>query len=104
MLELKERLLDEVNKSGVGNATLQKWVDSEEEKTGTAYPKPCSLVDNPYDMESLAMNHPFVDGNKRVAFFVTAAFFQMNGHFIDCDSVVHFCSAPFVNVQRKGPR
>ena len=37
-------------------------------------------------MESLAMNHPFVDGNKRVAFFVTAAFVRLNGHFIDCDS------------------
>ena len=37
-------------------------------------------------MESLAMNHPFVDGNKRVAFFVTDAFLNMNGSFIDCDS------------------
>lgn len=37
-------------------------------------------------MESLAMNHPFIDGNKRVAFFVTAAFLMQNGHFIDCDS------------------
>ena len=37
-------------------------------------------------MESLAMNHPFVDGDKRAAFFVTAAFLMQNGHFIDCDS------------------
>ena len=37
-------------------------------------------------MESLAMNHPFVDGNKRVAFFTTATFVRLNGHFIDCDS------------------
>ena len=37
-------------------------------------------------MESLAMNHPFVDGNKRVAFFVTDAFLRMNGHYIECDS------------------
>ena len=37
-------------------------------------------------MESLAMNHPFIDGNKRVAFFATAAFLSLNGHFIDCDS------------------
>ena len=36
-------------------------------------------------MESLAMNHPFVDGNKRVAFFVTDTFLRMNGHYIDCD-------------------
>ena len=37
-------------------------------------------------MESLAMNHAFVDGNKRVAFFATDAFLRMNGHFIDCES------------------
>lgn len=37
-------------------------------------------------MESLAMNHPFVDGNKRVAFFVTDTFLRMNGRFIDCDN------------------
>lgn len=37
-------------------------------------------------MESLANNHPFLDGNKRVAFFVTDAFLRMNGRFIDCDN------------------
>ncbi len=37
-------------------------------------------------MESLAMNHPFVDGNKRTAFAVTEAFLRMNGYFIECDS------------------
>ena len=37
-------------------------------------------------MESLANNHAFVDGNKRVAFFVTDTFLRMNGHFIDCDN------------------
>lgn len=36
-------------------------------------------------MESLAMNHPFVDVNKRTAFFATDAFLRMNGQFIDCD-------------------
>ena len=37
-------------------------------------------------MESLANNHPFVDGNKRVAFFVTDTFLRMNGRYIDCDN------------------
>ncbi len=37
-------------------------------------------------MESLANNHPFVDGNKRVAFFVTDTFLRMNGRFIDYDN------------------
>lgn len=30
-------------------------------------------------MQSLAMNHPFVDGNKRVAFALTAVFLKING-------------------------
>jgi len=29
--------------------------------------------------ESLLMNHPFVDGNKRVAFFATDVFVRLNG-------------------------
>ena len=37
-------------------------------------------------MESLANNHAFLDGNKRIAFFVTDTFLRMNGQFIDCDS------------------
>ena len=37
-------------------------------------------------MESLANNHAFVDGNKRVAFFVSDTFLRMNGHFINCDN------------------
>ena len=37
-------------------------------------------------MESLANNHSFIDGNKRVAFFVTDTFLRMNGRFIDCES------------------
>ena len=41
-------------------------------------------------MESLANNHPFVDGNKRVAFFVTDAFLRLNGQYIDCDSLEAF--------------
>ena len=37
-------------------------------------------------MESLAMNHPFIDGNKRTAFYTTDAFLRRNGSFIDCDN------------------
>lgn len=36
-------------------------------------------------MESLGMNHPFVDGNKRMAFFATDIFLRLNGLYIDCD-------------------
>ena len=37
-------------------------------------------------MESLAINHPFIDGNKGVAFAATDAFLRMNGYFVDCDN------------------
>lgn len=33
--------------------------------------------------ESLIMNHPFVDGNKRIAFFATDVFFRLNGHKLE---------------------
>lgn len=36
--------------------------------------------------ESLLMNHPFVDGNKRAAFFVTDTFLRLNGYRIEVDS------------------
>ena len=35
-------------------------------------------------LESLATNHVFIHGNKRVAFFTTDAFLRLNGYFIDC--------------------
>ena len=44
-------------------------------------------------MESLANNHPFVDGNKRAAFFVTDTFLRLNGFYIETDpeeAYVHF--------------
>ena len=37
-------------------------------------------------MESLAMNHAFIDGNKRISFFATDVFLRMNGYFISCES------------------
>ena len=41
-------------------------------------------------MESLAMIHPFVDGNKRVAFAATDTFLRQNGQFIDCDGITAY--------------
>ena len=37
-------------------------------------------------LESLAANHPFLDGNKRVAFVATDLFLRLNGYSIDCDA------------------
>jgi death-on-curing protein len=36
--------------------------------------------------ESLIMNHPFVDGNKRVAFFATDIFLRLNGYKLKTDA------------------
>lgn len=37
-------------------------------------------------MQSLAGNHAFVDGNKRVAFAATAVFLRMNGYALAVDA------------------
>jgi death-on-curing protein len=36
--------------------------------------------------ESLSMNHPFVDGNERVAFFATDVFLRLNGWKLRVDA------------------
>lgn len=39
-------------------------------------------------MESLTINHPFVDGNKRVAFAAADIFLRINGYQINCASMI----------------
>ncbi len=43
-------------------------------------------------LESLIQNHPFVDGNKRVAFAVTDVFLRVNGYQITADSRTIFAA------------
>jgi death on curing protein len=38
-------------------------------------------------MESLANNHAFLDGNKRISFAATDTFLRINGHSIDVEPV-----------------
>lgn len=38
-------------------------------------------------LESLSQNHPFMDGNKRTAIAVTAAFLRVNGFRLDFDDL-----------------
>ena len=40
--------------------------------------------------ESLSQNHPFLDGNKRVAVTVAAAFLRLNGHRLEFDDIEAF--------------
>lgn len=37
-------------------------------------------------LESLVQNHPFIDGNKRVAFAVADVFLRINGYRVTADS------------------
>ena len=37
-------------------------------------------------LESLLINHPFIDGNKRTAFAACSVFLQINGHGMRADS------------------
>lgn len=41
-------------------------------------------------MESLAINHPFVDGNKRIAFAAAHTFLLLNGFDLDADPMSAF--------------
>ena len=36
--------------------------------------------------ESLIMNHPFIDGNKRVAFFATDVFLRLNSYLLKVEA------------------
>jgi len=38
-------------------------------------------------MESLANNHAFLDGNKRISFAVTDTFLRMNGYYIEIEAL-----------------
>ncbi len=38
-------------------------------------------------MESLANNHAFIDGNKRISFALTDTFLRLNGHYLEVDPV-----------------
>jgi death-on-curing protein len=42
--------------------------------------------------ESLSQNHPFIDGKKRVAVTVTAAFLKVNGHRVNFDDLESYRS------------
>jgi death-on-curing protein len=37
-------------------------------------------------MESIASNHPFIDGNKRVSFAVTDTFLRLNGYYVSVEA------------------
>jgi death-on-curing protein len=76
-LELHARLIERFGgKAGVRDMGL---LESALMRPQTGYYKSLSLEAAAL-LQSLAQNHPFVDGNKRVAFATTAIFLRMNGY------------------------
>lgn len=76
-IELHTRLIDRFGgKAGVRDLGL---LESALMRPQTGYYKSLSLQASAL-MQSLAQNHPFIDGNKRVAFATTAIFLRMNGY------------------------
>ena len=43
-------------------------------------------------MESLAINHPFIDGNKRVAFAAADVFLRINGYRINAEPMTIYAA------------
>lgn len=77
VLEIHTRLIQRFGgKSGVRDLGL---LESALYRPGTGYYNDLTEMAAAL-FESLIMNHPFIDGNKRVAFFSTDVFLRLNGY------------------------
>ncbi len=82
-LELHKRLIERFGgKDGMGDLGL---LESALMRPETGYYKSLSLEAAAL-LQSLSQNHPFIDGNKRVAFATTAIFLRMNGFKLKVDA------------------
>lgn len=81
-LELHARLLERFG--GAGGIRDLGLLESALMRPRTGYYKSLSLQAAAL-MQSLAQNHAFVDGNKRIAFATTAIFLRMNGYRLKVD-------------------
>ncbi len=82
-IELHSRLIERFGgKDGVRDLGL---LESALMRPQTGYYKSLSLQASAL-LQSLAQNHPFIDGNKRVAFATTAIFLRMNGFRLKVDA------------------
>jgi death on curing protein len=82
-LELHVRLIDRFG--GSGGVRDLGLLESALMRPQTGYYQTLSLEAAAL-LQSLAQNHPFVDGNKRVAFASTAIFLRMNGYRLKVDA------------------
>ncbi len=80
LLEIHARLIERFGgQTGIRDPGL---LDSALFRPQTGYYQDLAEMDAAL-FESLIMNHPFVDGNKRIAFFSTDVFFRLNGYKLD---------------------
>ncbi|OFZ18109.1 MAG: hypothetical protein A2Z20_06060 [Bdellovibrionales bacterium RBG_16_40_8] len=88
-LELHTRLIDRFG--GKGGVRDMGLLESALMRPQTGYYKSLSLEAAAL-LQSLAQNHAFIDGNKRVAFATTAIFLRMNGYrlIVNTDNGVLF--------------
>jgi death-on-curing protein len=82
-LELHRVLLERFG--GMGGVRDMGLLESALMRPQTGYYKTLSLEAAAL-LQSLAQNHSFVDGNKRVAFASTAIFLRMNGYRLKVDA------------------
>jgi len=82
-LELHVRLIDRFG--GKGGVRDMGLLESALMRPQTGYYKSLSLEAAAL-LQSLAQNHAFTDGNKRVAFATTAIFLRMNGYRLKVDA------------------
>ena len=82
-LELHSRLIERFG--GTDGVRDMGLLESALMRPQTGYYKSLSLEAAAL-LQSLAQNHPFVDGNKRVAFATTAIFLRMNGFRLKVDA------------------
>lgn len=83
VLSIHERLIEEFGgPSGLRDAGL---LESALFRPQTGYYQDLAEMGTAL-FESLLMNHPFVDGNKRVAFFATDVFMRLNGWKLEVDA------------------
>lgn len=82
-LELHSKLIERFG--GQGGIRDMGLLESALMRPQTGYYKTLSLQAAAL-LQSLAQNHAFVDGNKRVAFATTAIFLRMNGFRLKVDA------------------
>lgn len=87
VLAIHERLIDRFG--GAAGIRDQGLLESALYRPQTGYYKDLASMAAAM-FESLLLNHAFIDGNKRVAFFATDVFLRMNGWKLSVDgSVAH---------------